>query len=156
MLWFMSRYLSRLITRDEMRSAVTKIDGIRQQLTDMFAATNMTSPWPADVRPPFKTINRYDVIRWTLTSNATTYLPYDYINKKALSGKIFIPISSTTPNLYPISYLCFLSQILGGRSSHCSQSPTPVDEFQLSDTLFESRRGDSGLAGLLECMSRNC
>ncbi|KAF6017898.1 hypothetical protein EB796_023763 [Bugula neritina] len=60
--------------------------------------------WPPAARTPFHTSNRFDVIRWTLVSDNTSYLEYDLVNSQPLQAEtevaslqVVVPLYETMP-----------------------------------------------------------
>ncbi|KAF6035757.1 hypothetical protein EB796_005939 [Bugula neritina] len=74
--------IRRYLVEKELRSVDNDINVIR-------SSSNMLPgfvSWPPAVRAPFHTSNRFDVIRWTLVSDNTSYLEYDMVNSQPLQG----------------------------------------------------------------------
>lgn len=70
--------IRRSLAKAEIKDTVLKI----MKLAD--SAKTTAADWPPAARTPFHTSNRFDVIRWTLVSDNTSYLEYDLVNSQPL------------------------------------------------------------------------
>ena len=52
----------------------------------MYVLRPVEVPWDLTAHQPFHTVNRYDILRWTLITKNSTYLAYDYENGTPIKG----------------------------------------------------------------------
>ena len=79
-------HIFRHLAQAELRTTVEEIRKLKTDTRQLLEETEDNSSWPTAVNKPFKTTNRFDVIRWTLVSDNCSYLEYDYINRQPLTG----------------------------------------------------------------------
>lgn len=70
-----------------MKETRERIDEIRGGLENMMSEVGLSMSWPVGMSRRYSTSNRYDVLRWTLIADNTSYLEYDLKNSLPLTGQ---------------------------------------------------------------------